>query len=91
MSALELNAADAKADAAPPAGAPAVHWTGFGPFHGVADNPSRKLAEAVAAKHPGDSWAALEVSAGAAKEYRAPACDLVVHLGVAKTCAAARS
>jgi len=85
MSALEPNApADPKTAAAPPAAA-AVHWTGFGPFHGVADNPSRRLAEAVASKNPGDSWAALEVSAAAAKAYRAPACDLVVHLGVAKT------
>ncbi|KAH8068493.1 pyroglutamyl-peptidase [Aureococcus anophagefferens] len=28
---------------------PRVHWTGFGKFHGVADNPSATLAERVAA------------------------------------------
>ncbi|KAH8048433.1 pyroglutamyl-peptidase [Aureococcus anophagefferens] len=47
---------------------PRVHWTGFGKFHGVADNPSATLAEQVAAKFADDSWEVVEVSGEAARD-----------------------
>ncbi|KAH8077117.1 pyroglutamyl-peptidase [Aureococcus anophagefferens] len=47
---------------------PRVHWTGFGKFHGVADNPSATLAERVAAKFADDSWEVVEVSGEAARD-----------------------
>ena len=64
-----------------------VAWTGFGQFQGVEANPSAVLAQRLAAQHSteGDSVEILEVSAAAAKAWRCPEADLVVHLGVAIT------
>ena len=64
---------------------PRVHWTGFGKFHGVADNPSATLAERVAAKFADDSWEVVEVSGEAARDaaLNGSDADVVVHLGVA--------
>ena len=64
-----------------------VAWTGFGQFQGVEANPSAVLAQRLAAQHSteGDSVEILEVSAAAAKAWRCPDAELVIHLGVAIT------
>ena len=61
-----------------------VAWTGFGQFQGVEANPSAVLAQRLAAQYD-DSVEILEVSAAAAKAWRCPDAELVVHLGVAIT------
>ena len=65
---------------------PRVAWTGFGPFAGVADNPSATLATACAARFDADDAEVLEVSAAAATAHaRDDDCALRIHLGVAVT------
>ena len=61
-----------------------VAWTGFGQFQGVEANPSAVLAQRLAAQYD-DSVEILEVSAAAAKAWRCPDAELVIHVGVAIT------